>query len=160
MEKGRFRRQDRLIKEKRHDSYRDRAKIREGAVCGSCDAAYLAGRWTWGPASEPTFPVTCPACQRIADSYPAGYFKIRGDFFSDHRDEIMNLLRNTEEQEKALHPMERIMEVKEEMGGVQLTTTGIHLARLMGENLSRSYQGHYSFKYEEGESRIRVNWER
>jgi hypothetical protein len=41
-----------------------------------------------------------------------------------------------------------------------ITTTGIHLARRIGEALSRAYNGSYSFNYLDGEDYIEVNWQR
>jgi len=39
-------------------------------------------------------------------------------------------------------------------------TTDIHLARRIGEALSRSYHGEFSFRYSDGEKSIRGQWHR
>jgi len=41
-----------------------------------------------------------------------------------------------------------------------VTTTGIHVARRIGEALARAYKGDLSYQYAEGEKRIRVYWRR
>ncbi|UCG37982.1 MAG: ATPase [bacterium] len=161
MDKGRWGRKDRLIRERRHDTYEEWGKRPDGTVCTRCGAVYEGGRWTWSGSTRQTGQAMCPACQRIQDDYPAGILSLGGDFFRQHRKEIMNLIRNIEEQEKGPHPMERIISVKErEEGGAMVTTTGVHVARRIGEALQRSYQGEYSLKYEDGEKSVRINWQR
>jgi uncharacterized protein (UPF0210 family) len=39
------------------------------------------------------------------------------------------------------HPLQRILEVKDEEGGVRVTTTGRHLGRRIGEALGKSFKG-------------------
>jgi hypothetical protein len=41
-----------------------------------------------------------------------------------------------------------------------VTTTGIHVARRIGEALGRAYKGDLSYQYADGEKRIRVYWQR
>jgi hypothetical protein len=95
----------------------------------------------------------CPACRRIADRFPAGRVELSGEFLRDHREEILNLVRNAEDAEKSERPMERIMAITEEAGRALVTTTGIHVARRIGEALSRSYQGELDYRYGDGRAR-------
>ena len=160
MDKGLYGRKDRLIKEKRHDVYQTTDKWPEPTRCPECGALFVNGRWSWKETSEETYKTVCPACQRIADCYPAGYIEIKGEFFKEHRDEIFNLIHNIEKQEKDQHPLERIMSIADEKKHTLVTTTGIHIARRIGEALSRSYKGDFSFQYVQGEKIIRVYWQR
>lgn len=41
-----------------------------------------------------------------------------------------------------------------------ITTTGIHLARRLGEALAKAYKGELSFHYADAEDTIRVSWQR
>ena len=52
MTKGRYARQDKMIKEKRHDVYRDREKWPEPTLCTGCGALFTNGRWTWKETAE------------------------------------------------------------------------------------------------------------
>jgi hypothetical protein len=70
------------------------------------------------------------------------------------------MVRNIEDQEKTEHPLERIMDMVKVKDTVTIRTTGIHLARRMGDALRRSYQGHYALQYEDGDKAVRINWER
>lgn len=160
MDKGLHGRKDRLIKQKRHDAYREREKFPEPTLCSQCNALFVNGRWSWKEAAVDPYHTVCPACQRSADNYPAGYIEMKGDFFVNRRDEILNLVSNIEKQEKGEHPLERIMNITDTNGETMITTTGVHIARRIGEALSQSYKGDYSFQYADDEKRIRVYWER
>lgn len=160
MDKGLYGRNDRLIKERCHDAYRQRGKLPDPTVCGQCRAMFRAGRWTWEAAPAGTHASTCPACQRVADGFPAGHIEISGDFWRQHREEIHNLIQNKEKQEKGEHPLERIMAIASEEEHLLVTTTGIHLARRIGEALNHAYQGELEFAYGDGEQSIRVTWRR
>jgi NMD protein affecting ribosome stability and mRNA decay len=160
VEKGRFGRQDRLIKEKQNDVYVDRQKYSEPTLCIKCNALYINGRWTWQHAGQEVSRAVCPACKRIADNYPAGTIEISGVFYEHHQDEMMNLIMNVEKQEKTQHVLERIMRATRQGNKTVVTTTGIHLARRIGEALARSYKGDLSFQYLDADKGIRVTWER
>lgn len=160
MTKGRYARQDKLIKEKRHDVYRSKEKWPEPTLCGDCGALFTNGRWTWKESVDKANKATCPACRRISDRFPAGTIEMKGDFFDANRDEILNLVRNIEKQQMGEHPLERIMDVTNGQGRTLVTTTGIHIARRIGEALSRSYKGDFSFQYGDGEKTVRVFWQR
>jgi NMD protein affecting ribosome stability and mRNA decay len=153
-------RRDKMIQPERQDVYRNRGKYQEPTVCEQCGALFEGGRWSWGKAPAGATRAVCPACRRIADRFPAGRVELSGDFFRSHRDEILNLVRNAEAAEKAERPMERIMTVTDEAERTVVMTTGIHVARRIGESLSRSYQGEMDCRYGDGEDSIRVVWAR
>lgn len=160
MDKGQFGRRDRLVQERRHDTYQERKKCCGPAVCATCGAMFVGGRWTWQEAMEGADTIVCPACARIADNYPAGQVTIKGPFFKQHREELLNLVRNAEDRAKGEHPLERLMAIAEEKDQTMITTTGIHLARRIGEALASAYQGELDFTYGEAEKTIRVTWSR
>ena len=160
MDKGQYGRRDRLVKEQHHDTYREEKKWPEPTTCAECNSVYLEGRWTWYDPSAKANQVTCPACQRIADNYPAGHIELKGDFFRKHHEEMLNLIHNEEKQEKSEHPLERIMTITREDNHTLITTTGIHIARRIGEAISRAYSGDLSYTYGDSEKTIRVLWRR
>lgn len=147
------------FKDERHDPYRERVKPPEPARCPGCGSVFAKGRWSWQ--SAPDAPeVLCPACRRIEASYPAGVLSVGGGFFTDHRDEVLNLIRNVEQTERAEHPLERLMAITDEDGTTLVTTTGVHLARRIGDALTRAYQGNLTVQYAESEHFVRVVWMR
>ena len=161
MDKGQFGRRDRLVKEKQHDSYREQGKWPEPTLCTTCGALFANGRWKWSeePPLDPN-KVNCPACQRIKDQYPAGTIELRSAFLQGHWQEISNLIRNEEKLEKGEHPLERIMAIEKGEDHALISTTGIHIARRIGEAVCRAYQGELTFTYGDGEKTIRVLWTR
>jgi hypothetical protein len=160
MKRDAYSRKDRLIKEKRHDSYLSQTKLPDLTACNNCGVVYSKGRWTWKEPVKETHKTICPACRRQADNYPAGSIKISGMFYQDHKEEILNLIQNVEKQEKDERPLERIMAIQGDKEMTLVTTTGIHIARRIGEALSRAYKGVYSFNYANGDEYIQVSWHR
>lgn len=153
-------RRDQLRPEFEHDTYKLKHKPSEPAVCPACGAVCHAGRWQWLARPANAQEVTCPACHRIHDKFPAGFVHVGGTFFSDHRDELLNLLRHHEEKAKAEHALARIIAIEDEGNGVLVTTTDIHLARDLGEALHHAYQGELEFHYNDAENLLRVHWTR
>lgn len=153
-------RRDRLIQEDRHDPYEARQKLPEPTVCPQCGVVFQEGRWQWLERPAQAHEAMCPACRRIQDDLPAGFVSVSGTFFRDKRDELLNLIRNTEARAKAERPLKRIMRIEDEDEGILVTTTEIHLARGIGEALHDAYQGELEFQYNEHENMLRVGWSR
>ena len=160
MEQGAYQRKDRLVAEQHKDVYREKEKFPESTQCKECGALFTGGRWTWKKTHEKVYVHICPACRRRADSFPAGIIEIRGNFFKEHKDEILNMIYNVEKAEKEEHPLERIMNITQNNHHVQVTTTGIHIARRIGEALAKSFNGENSFHFSNDDTLLRVIWER
>jgi hypothetical protein len=152
-------RKNRLIHEHNHDPYKTTRKPAEPTVCPVCHAVFKGGRWQWLP-SWPTdsHEEICQACQRIRDDYPAGVVTMSGDFVDTHRAEILNLARNHEQGERALHPLHRIIKVQERPAELTVSTTDIHLPKRIGEALHHAYKGRLQVHYDKETCFVRVNW--
>jgi NMD protein affecting ribosome stability and mRNA decay len=153
-------RRDKLMFENVQDTYKLRAKLPEPTRCPQCGAVFHEGRWQWLTPPPSAHEETCPACHRIHDHYPAGFVTLGGDYFAEHREEILSLVRNQEARERAEHPFKRIMKIENQAGGVLVTTTDIHLARGIGDALHHAYQGELDFHYNKEDSLLRVSWTR
>jgi NMD protein affecting ribosome stability and mRNA decay len=151
---------DRLARAVRDDPYRARRKLPEPSVCPDCLAVYREGRWLWSESPWGVPRVRCPACQRIADGYPAGYVTLRGAFVSEHTEELLGLARNIEAREKAEHALNRIMSIERGDQELQITTTDLHLARAIAHAVHAAYSGELEMNYSEGESLLRATWTR
>lgn len=151
-------RHDNLFKERVHDAYKAKGKLKEPTVCKQCGAVFHQGRWQWITAPENADKAVCPACHRIHDSFPAGFVTLKGDFYQTHRAEIMHLVRNHEKRERFEHPLNRIMDIEETDNSTLITTTDIHLARGIGEALHHAYQGELDFHYNPEQNLLRVSW--
>lgn len=146
----------------RHDPYRRRQKLPEPTVCPDCGVAFAAGRWAWPSLSATAGPEVnrsiCPACQRIKDGLPAGIVDLVGAFVVEKAEEIRNLVRNVEGAEKSKRPLERVMEIGKSDEGLQIKTTGIHIARRIGEAVSAAFKGELQIQYGDGEHTVRIRW--
>lgn len=153
-------RHDRMLRELEHDPYHSKRKIEGPAVCPDCGSTYAEGRWTWSPAPPDAAEHVCPACDRIADSVPAAFLTIMGEFADAHAEEIDHLIKNYVERQRAEHPLKRLMESHPENGARIYTFTDAHLARGIGEALHHAYHGDLDYHYEKGEVLLRVTWSR
>lgn len=154
-------RMDRLIAEPVHDPYFMAQKPPEPSVCPVCNAVFHKGRWQWAE-SWPTAShrELCQACRRERDDYPAGIITVRGRFVQQHRDEILNLVHHQEKDEKAGHPMHRLMKVEVSPVCILIKTTDVHLPRRIGEALRRAFKGTLDWQFDEDNSFVRVTWSR
>jgi NMD protein affecting ribosome stability and mRNA decay len=143
-----------------NDPYRASLKPPEPTTCPKCHATYTGGRWSWADAPDDSYEQVCPACQRIHDHFPAGYVTIKGEFFKDHRDEIVALIQNHEKSERERRPLQRIMNMEETREGFQVTTTDSHLARGIAEALHGAYKGDLKLRYSRDENLVRATWKR
>jgi hypothetical protein len=140
------------------DPYRWTHKPSEPAVCPQCGAVYRAGRWSWGARPANAVEVTCQACQRINDNYPAGVLRLSGARLANLKSEIINLARHQEEAERAEHPLNRIMGIEEAPDGIVISTTDIHLPRRIGEAIDRAHKGDLKIHFDENGYFVRVDW--
>jgi len=149
------------LRDNRHDTYKLRGKLPEPTVCPQCGASYHKGHWTWAKVADTgAHEHPCPACQRTNDRYPAGELSIAGDFVADHREEILHLAHNVEEQERSQHPLNRIMAIEDVDEGIRVLTTDIHLPRRIAEALQSAWDGELDVHYDEAGYFLRASWRR
>ena len=75
------------------DSYKPAQKPAGSVFCPDCGASYVRGRWNWDEAPASAKPVRCAACRRISERLAAGYVTLDGDFFCEHREEVLKRVR-------------------------------------------------------------------
>lgn len=139
----------------------------EMAVCKKCRAVYHNKRWylddeLYKKTSKlkEVNKVLCPACLKIKDKFPGGIVRLKGLFLKEHREEIMNLIRNAEERAREINPLERIIGINEIKDGMEVTTTNERLAQRIGKSLQRAYQGEVEYKWTHDDKLVRVEWKR
>lgn len=141
------------------DPYEAQEKAPGIEVCETCALVHHAGRWYAGaPPLGDVRQTTCPACRRVRDRAPAGRVRVHG-IPAALFDEIRGIVRNAEARERAEHPLERLMEVSVEGREMRVTTTGAHLARVIGEALGRRFRDEAQVRSfeESGELRVEVS---
>jgi hypothetical protein len=148
-----------ILQERIHDPYKSSKKLHEPTRCPQCRAVFSDGRWRWTKADNAD-ETLCPACHRMNDRYPAGEVILTGGFLAAHADEVLGLVRNTEQAERQEHPLNRIMDIQQREHDVLITTTDIHLPRRIGHALEDAWKGELSTHYDEEGYFARVTWRR
>jgi hypothetical protein len=137
-------------------AYRDAAP----AVCTGCHALFQHGHWAWSPAPAEAREVLCPACERVRDQRPAAYLTLDGRLARHEHDEVMRLLRETEQRERAVHAMERIMDITHWPDQVHVSTTAAHLVQSLAQAITRRFGGRAAFSYDADQHVLRAHWKR
>lgn len=160
----------RIVKKKainsESDPYLNVLSPDEMGVCKKCGSVYHDKRWYHRDdipaklAGKKTSEVLCAACRKIKDKFAEGYVTLEGDFVKKHREEIINLVKNKETQASHLNPLERIIEIAEKNGGMEITTTTEKLAQMIGRMLNKSYDGEVEYKWSSDVKLARVVWVR
>ncbi|MFM1872440.1 MAG: hypothetical protein RL398_1862 [Planctomycetota bacterium] len=134
------------------DVYRPLGKLYP-AVCRDCGATEFKGRWSWqeGPPDLPK--VLCPACERIRDGVAAHVLVLEGDL-GPWWEEVSGILAHVERQERAEHPLERLMPLQIERTRILLPTTGLHLARRATAALVRRFRRHLRLTFDDRSTKI------
>jgi NMD protein affecting ribosome stability and mRNA decay len=140
------------------DPYQVQQKPVEGTVCPQCLAVFHDGRWQWRTGEETAPRLLCAACRRINDQFPAGIVTLRGDFAKEHQEQLLQLARHQEQAEKNEHPLNRIISMKEDVQGLVITTTDIHLPRRIGEAVRRAFLGTIEINFDQDGYFVRVDW--
>ncbi|MGH7220176.1 MAG: BCAM0308 family protein [Nitrospiraceae bacterium] len=126
----------------------------------TCGAVFHKGRWTWDAKPAGEHETLCPACHRIHDTYPKGLVTITGPFKDTQHEQLIGVVKNTEEKEKKEHPLSRIMAIESRPEGLVISTTDTHLPRRIGEGLKHAYHGELELHYDQDEQFVRVTWTR
>lgn len=136
--------------------------LSDHTICNECGALFTGGKWTWQELPKKVSNTAlCPACLRISENYPAGIIEIRGPFVKRHRAEILNMIDLIIAKEVSENPLERCLAINKRGETLVITTTGMHLARRIGDALYRSYEGNLKYRNDEyDENLIHVYWDR
>ena len=148
------------------DPYLNQMTPDEMAVCRKCGSVYHGKRWYHHDdiperlAGKKGTEVLCVACQKIRDGFAEGFVTLEGAFVRDHREEIINLVRNKEERASHANPLERIIGITDKAGGVEITTTTGKLAQMIGKMLNKAFNGTVDYKWSSDVKLARVVWSR
>lgn len=149
------------------DPYLLKVAPNELAVCRKCEIVYHNKRWVLPEefdsekaGEKKRVKVLCPACQKIKDRFVGGFVNITGSFQAEHREEIINLIKNKESVARRHNPLDRIMDIKNKKDGLEITTTTEKLAQRIGQILKKSFQGEVEYKWSADVKMARVSWTR
>jgi NMD protein affecting ribosome stability and mRNA decay len=149
------------------DPYITQAGRAEVRMCSVCEAVYYDQRWylknqvdTKKLRGQEIHYTVCPACRKTRDRSPGGIVHLSGDFILQHKDDIMNLIRNEGDRAMAINPLERIIDIEGNGAGYNVLTTNERLAQRVGKALHRAYGGDVTYKWSEDNKLARVVWRR
>lgn len=141
--------------------YYEGRKYPEPTVCERCGLVYKEGRWQTGIEAPPdAHRALCPACRREQDRYPGGLLYLKGGYLQKKRGEILNLIRNQEEEAQMSRPLQRILWIREVDEGLEVATTSPHLAMRLGRAVHAAHKGELQIQPLEGEHMVRLFWSR
>lgn len=135
----------------------------ENAACKVCGAVWRSKRWSLPDTAAmraKSAATTCPACKKVRDRFPQGFVTIQGTFAVEHKEEILNLLRNKETRALHINALERIMDIKESGNAIEVSTTTDKLAQRIGRMLHKAYRGEVEYKWSSDDKLARVIWVR
>lgn len=149
----------RIFTDENPDAYRIREKYPEPTQCPECGVVYSEGRWQWGRSTDVINEVTCPACKRTEAHDPAGVVELTGNFFTGHRNEILNMIQNLERLESNERPLERILDIHRFEDRTVIHTTGMHLPQRIGHAIESAFEGDLNLNYD-AKDLVEVKWHR
>ena len=89
---------------------------------------------------------------------PAGIVTFHGAFGPQQIEELVQLARHQEQAEKSEHPLNRIISIGEDVQGIVIDTTDIHLPRRIGKAAKRAFRGTLDEHFDEGGYFVRIDW--
>ncbi len=152
------------------DPYLSAIEFKDPSICSKCRSVYHNKRWVKDEElyknlmknpDKVVFTV-CPACQKIETGYMEGDVELKGDFLFKHKDEIVNLIKNTAEKANYINPLERIekINIDEENKTIEIITADDKLAQRIGKNIERAYKGTIEYSFSKEDKMTRVYWKR
>jgi|UniRef100_A0A7V6A4J8 NMD protein affecting ribosome stability and mRNA decay len=144
------------------------AEGQEAAICTTCKALYQNKRWFFDEklakklmGTEKVREVTCPTCRKIKDHYYEGVLTLKGEFFQDHQEEILTLIKNEAAKVAGRSVQDRIIAITpEDKDKMVIETTTEKLAQALGKAVYRAYKGNLDIRWSEMNKFVRVYWSR
>lgn len=140
----------------------------EASICTECQALYQNKRWFFDAklaqklsGTDKVKQVVCPTCRKVKEHYPEGYLTVSGDFFQEHKDEVITLLNNEAARVSGRSVLDRVITMEEESTNqLVVKTTTEKLAQHLGRAVYRAYKGELNFRWSETNPLVRVYWSR
>ena len=142
--------------------YQRTEKYRSNTRCPKCNLFFHDGVWKRGirAIGQDLQWKLCPACLQIRDGQVGGIVQFSGAFAGSHRQELLNRIRNVERKTKEERPLERIIDMKEDKGGITVSATTEHLVARIGKSVQRDFGGDLDLRYAPDDKFAYVHWHR
>lgn len=136
-------------------------------ICPSCYAVCINRKWAFDEeAREKAMKGNgwekhlCPGCERVARGQVDGVVYLRGDFLSQHKDEVKNLIRSVAQKKLKKNIAARIYHIEEKKDEIVIETTDRVLAERLGKEFEKAYSGHLDIQWQHHADFARVYWTR
>lgn len=145
-------------------AHRQARAMKEPSICAICEAVYRNRRWVAASESaqqkeRSAANTICPACKQSRSGEPGGFVFVDGTYFTNHQDEIENLLRNEAKRAAEDNVLARIIDWTRGDGHeLTLKTTTEHLAQRLGHALHKAFHGKVNYDFSHENKLVRVNW--
>ncbi len=130
--------------------------------CPKCELVFQDGVWKRVvPEGRHQFTwKLCPACMQVRDGQVGGVIRFGGSFIADHRQDLLNRIRNLEKQTVEERPLERIIDIKEGKDGIFVSATTEHLIARIGKAVQRDFGGTLNLRYAPEDKFATAHWHR
>ena len=149
----------------RTDPNRSQSKTAGITRCPVCGSMAVRGRWLPAPqakSKKPVFLVTseqkCPACKQLEQRFALGVVELHGAHWKAKMELVNNTIRNTEKIARSRNDQERILWTKDLGDVTKVYVTLPELARRIGRELEKSFQGVAEYEHSTEEPYLRVRW--
>ena len=151
----------------RVDPLRARSRPVGQPQCRTCGAVSVRGRWLPGgparrkstaPAPNPEKSPQCPACQQLKQRFALGVIELQGSKWKEKSDLVNNTIRRTEQIARLRNDQQRILWTKSVGDTTKIYVTLPELARRIGRELEKSFQGVTEYESTADEAFLRVRW--
>ena len=89
-----------------------------------------------------------------------GQIKLSGAFLNEHKDEVLNLIKNQSRLFEQNSPDHKVTDITKVDGGIVVTTSSHNLAAHLGKALSHAFKGKHKLNFSKDEQYVEVDWRR
>lgn len=136
-------------------------------VCPRCGAISTRKRWFYDEQrylqlqQQPDVIWTvCPGCERLDRQIYEGDVSLSGPILRRNKAQALGLIRNAEQQAMAENPIARIAKIQDHGERIAVLTTSAFLARRIGTEFKKAFDGVLDIQRLPREKFLRVRWHR
>ncbi|MDR3607075.1 MAG: hypothetical protein P4M08_06820 [Oligoflexia bacterium] len=149
----------------RTDPNRSQNKSAGMPRCPVCRSVCVRGRWlpsAQARSKKPLFLIsgelTCPACKQLEQRFALGVVELHGEHWKEKEKMVNNTIRRTEKIARVRNDQQRVLWTQERGGVTKVYVTLPELARRIGRELEKSFQGIAEYEHSTEEPYLRVRW--
>jgi len=135
----------------------------DGSLCIRCGALFRKKTWRRRPIDVPTLEnaprTTCPACRQVRRGEFHGQVRLRARLSAERRSEIVGRIRHVLRRAAFTQPERRLVALRVDEEGLELTTTSQKLAHRIAHELAKAFGGRVRYSWSDREPALRADGE-